>query len=268
MNKLKIAYIQSAPLLNQVKANILQLAKLFEQVKAADLVVLPELANSGYNFGSRQEALLSAEEAGKGVFHDFLSEKAATNNQIVISGLNEKEGSDLYNSAVIYDHQGSLHGTYRKLHLFNNEKQIFKPGNSGLPLFCVEGIKIGLQICFDWAFPEGWRLLALKGAQIIAHPSNLVLPYAQTAVGGYALTGKTFVITANRVGTDKDLSFTGCSVIAGPDGDILAKAGKESTETGLANVSLSDINKNVTPKNHIFDDRRTDVYELFQKNTK
>ncbi len=267
MNDLKIAYIQSAPLLNQTQANILQLDKLFDMVKTADLVVLPELANSGYNFPRRQDALLSAEEAGKGAFHDFLAKKAAGNNQIIISGLNEKEGTRLYNSAVIYDHNGYLRGLYRKLHLFLNEKEIFEPGNSGLPLYHIGGLKIGIQICFDWAFPESWRILSLNGAHIIAHPSNLVLPYAQTAVAGYALTGNTFIITANRVGTDRALTFTGQSLIVGPKGNTLAKAGEKSTETGIAAVNLDDINKNITAKNHIFDDRRTDVYELLQKNT-
>lgn len=261
---MKIGYVQSAPRLNELHNNIAELQKLISQGKQADLLVLPELANSGYNFRNRTEAFACSEEVGNGRFHDFISETASLNKQVIITGINERAGTKLYNSAVMYDRKGKLAGHYRKLHLFMHEKDFFEPGNTGLPVFDIEGIKIGIQVCFDWAFPESWRLLALKGAQIIAHPSNLVLPYAQQVIPSYALLNKTFIITANRVGEDYGLRFTGQSVIAGTKGDVIRKAGADCTETAISDVDINDVSLNITAKNHIFEDRRTDVYQLYE----
>lgn len=135
-----------------------------------------------------------------------------------------------------------------------------------MPLFEADGVKIGIQICFDWAFQESWRLLALQGAQVIAHPSNLVMTYAQKAIPAYALINKIFIITANRIGREKDLGFIGHSIIANPEGNIITEAGNVYTETGQVNVDISKANnKQITLKNNIFADRRIDIYELKTK---
>ena len=116
-------------------------------------------------------------------------------------------------------------GHYRKLHLFVNEKDIFEPGDLGLPVFDRPYGRVGMQVCFDWAFPEAWRVLALKGADVICHPANLVLPgLAQSALPIYALTNRVFIATANRVGTEGELTFTGTSLIADPGGRVLSQA--------------------------------------------
>lgn len=262
---LKSAYLQTSPVINDPGQNIKQIESLIGQVKTADLVVLPELANSGYNFKDRKEAEQTAEGITDGAFCRYLSEKARAHNQIIISGVNEREGNKLYNSAVLYDREGILRGHYRKLHLFMNEKQIFEPGNLGLPVFEADGIKIGIQICYDWAFPESWRILALKGARIIAHPANLVLSYAQIAIPGYAVTNRIYIITANRVGKDREMTFTGNSIITDPDGQILMHADSYNTGMGEIHADLNRTKKNITAKNHIFADRRTDIYELSKK---
>ena len=261
----KSAYIQSSPSINDVEQNIHQLDLQLNQVKTADIVVLPELANSGYNFHDKNEAWQTSEIVDKGTFCRFLSQKAKAHNQIIISGINEQEDNKLYNSAIIFDKNGSLQGHYRKLHLFMNEKDIFEPGNFGLPVFEVEGIKIGLQVCYDWTFPENWRILALKGAEIIAHPANLVLPYAQTAIPAYSVMNRIYIITANRVGNERNMNFTGNSIITDPDGQRLAKADLQETENKSVNTDFHKTEKNITAKNHIFADRRTDVYELYEK---
>ena len=118
-----------------------------------------------------------------------------------------------------------------------------------------------MLICYDWMFPEVWRILALKNADIICHPSNLVLPYAQQAVPVHSLINKVFTITANRVGTEGNLSFTGKSLICNPFGEVLVQANEKDETIGTAEIDISiSRNKNITPKNHIFKDRRIDEY--------
>lgn len=133
----------------------------------ADLLVLPELANSGYHFESQGQSAQLAEPVD-GPFVALLRELARARNLTLVSGLAERDGSTLYNSAVLVRPDGSIE-LYRKLHLFLNEKDHFAPGNLGLPVFQVGAARIGLLICFDWQFPEAWRTLALRGADIVCH---------------------------------------------------------------------------------------------------
>ena len=120
-----------------------------------------------------------------------------------------------------------------------------------------------MLICFDWVFPEAWRVLALKGADIICHPSNLVIPgLCQKALPVHAVCNRIFVVTANRIGTERDLMFTGLSTIANPRSDILVQASPDHEEVGLVDIDIALArNKNVTPRNHVFDDRRPEEYE-------
>lgn len=257
---MKLAIIQFAPIFGDVKSTMFNLSSLLEKVKEADLVVLPELANSGYNFNSRKEAFDLAETANDSVFLSFLQEKCKLYGFTIASGFAEKEGGDLFNSSVLLDADGII-GIYRKLHLFMKEKTIFSQGNLALPIFEIHGIKVGMLVCFDWMFPEVWRKLSLKGVDLILHPSNLVLPYAQSVIPSYALVNRIFIACANRIGTEKELQFTGQSVIVNPKGELLAKANKKE-EILLVDIDpLIARNKMITPMNNAFNDRRTDVYE-------
>ena len=131
---MKLAILQFRPFFNAPDKTIHKLEKMFCDAKKADLVVLPELANSGYHFSSAKEAGMCAEDVHDSRFIDFLKKTAQKNDQLIVSGFNEREGAELFNSAVLVDKNG-LQGKYRKLHLFKKEKQYFKPGNLGLPLF-------------------------------------------------------------------------------------------------------------------------------------
>ncbi|MFA9372030.1 MAG: nitrilase-related carbon-nitrogen hydrolase [Labilibaculum antarcticum] len=257
---MKIALIQFAPVFGDLKSTIESLKELFYKAREADLVVLPELANTGYNFESREQALAVSETVKESIFLDFITASCLQYNFTLATGFSEKEGDKLYNSAILLNKTGVI-GTYRKLHLFMNEKNIFEKGNLALPVFMLDGVKIGMLVCFDWMFPEVWRKLALQGVDLILHPSNLVLPYAQSVIPSYALVNRIYIATANRFGTEKELSFTGQSVIVNPKGEVLAKAGR------LEEILFADIdpefsrNKMITPMNDIFKDRRTDIYE-------
>jgi predicted amidohydrolase len=259
----KIGYIQFPPVLDRLQATIDRLDHLFPLVAGAELIVLPELCNSGYNFESAEQAWATSEEIGQSIFVQYLEALCHQYDCHIVSGLNEREGEYLYNSAVLVGPQGSR-GVYRKLHLFMNEQDFFQPGNLGLPVWDIGPCKVGMLVCFDWIFPEAWRVLALKGADLICHPSNLVLPgLAQQAIPIHALTNRVYVVTANRIGAERDLTFTGMSVIAGPKGEVLAQASQTEAETRVIDVDIDLArNKHVTARNHILSDRRPEEYGL------
>ena len=258
---MKVGFIQFAPVLGDVQATIQSLDRLIPLCANADLLVLPELCNSGYNFESAQQAWATSEEIGRSVFVQYLASVCQRYNLHIVSGLNERAGERLYNSSVLVGPGGCL-GRYRKLHLFLNEKDFFEPGDAGLPVFDIGFCRVGMLVCFDWLFPEVWRILALKGADIICHPSNLVLPgLAQQAIPIHALTNRVYVVTGNRVGAEKDLLFTGLSTIADPQGAILYQASSEEEVAWLVDVDIERArDKEITSRNNVIADRRPEEY--------
>jgi predicted amidohydrolase len=255
--------MQFAPALGDLQTTIAKIDRLSEQCAGIDLLVLPELCNSGYNLESAEQAWATSEEIGSGVFLRFLESLCQRLGCYLVSGLNERQGSRLYNSAVLVGPQGYV-GLYRKLHLFMREKDIFEPGDVGLPVFDIGACRIGMLVCFDWIFPEAWRVLALKGADIICHPSNLVLRgLAQRAVPIHALTNGYYVVTANRVGSEGDLTFTGMSTIADPKGQVLVQAPQAGEEVSRLEIDVRQARtKEITPRNNILGDRRPEQYAL------
>ena len=257
---IKAGFIQFSPVLGDLKSNMENLSRLIDRAAKADLVVIPELANSGYNFKNREQAFNLAEEAENSEFINFLVEKAREFNLHIVSGFNEKEGKKLFNTSVLVNPNGII-GKYRKIHLFMNEFDIFEKGNLGLPVFDLGFCKMGMLVCFDWIFPEVWRILALKGADLICHPSNLVLPYAQQAVPVHGMINKYFIVTANRYGTERGVTFSGNSFISNPIGQTLvsAKANDDSVEIVEMDISKSR-NKMITDRNHALNDRFPQEY--------
>ncbi|MCA9755421.1 MAG: carbon-nitrogen hydrolase [Candidatus Eisenbacteria bacterium] len=258
---MRIGYVQMEPRVGESEANRERVRTAVLAAPEADLLVLPELANSGYHFESQGQSAQLAEPVD-GPFVALLRELARARNLTLVSGLAERDGSTLYNSAVLVRPDGSIE-LYRKLHLFLNEKDHFAPGNLGLPVFQVGAARIGLLICFDWQFPEAWRTLALRGADIVCHPSNLVLPgLAQRAIPVHALLNRVYVVTANRIGTESGLTFTGRSILVGPRGELLAEAPETSEETRVVEIDpFLARDKSVTPRNDLLDDRRPEHYD-------
>ncbi|MEA3296318.1 MAG: nitrilase-related carbon-nitrogen hydrolase [candidate division Zixibacteria bacterium] len=263
---MKTGFIQLAPILGNVEATIRKLDRLITTDEAADLLVLPELCNSGYNFQSVSHAWELSEKISDSVFVRFLESKCRKHNLHIISGFNERDGDNLYNTSLLIGPQGYI-GKYRKLHLFLNEKDIFAPGDVGVQVFDIGLCRLGMLICFDWVFPEVWRVLALKSADLICHPSNLVIPgLAQRAIPVHALTNRIYIVTANRTGVEGDLSFTGQSVIADPNGEILARASAAGEEVTVIDMDVSLArDKMITSRNHLFEDRRPGEYTSLVK---
>ena len=259
-NSLTAGFIQFNPQLGEQEKNITLLEKLIMKGKDAQLLVIPELANSGYNFESKKQAFSLAENTANSIFLDFLSDQAKQYNLFIVAGLNEEEDGKLYNTSLLVGPKGLI-GKYRKIHLFWNEFDFFEKGNLGLPVFDIGITRIGMLICFDWIFPEVWRILALKGAEVICHPSNLIFPYAQQAVPVHGLINKTFNITANRYGTERSLTFSGQSILSDPTGQTLIKAGKAEDEVLWTGLDLDQArNKQITPRNHVLNDRIPEHY--------
>ncbi|TYB30669.1 MAG: acyltransferase [Candidatus Mcinerneyibacterium aminivorans] len=254
---MKAGFYQGDIALNNIQKNI---DNFYREIRdeSFDLIVLPELYTTGYKL-SIEEVQKYSEPIPGGRTVDSFKEISEKTNSTIVWGMAEKDKNKYYNSAVIVN-KGNYIGKYRKIHLFLNEKDRFSEGEMGFPVFEIGDVKIGLMICFDWIFPEAARTLALKKAQIITHPANLVLPYCQSVMPARSIENRVFCITANRIGKERGLEFTGKSVITNPKGEYLSKAKKEKV-TDFVNINPKEADdKNVTEKNNIFDDRRPDYY--------
>lgn len=228
-----------------------------------DLLVLPELCTTGYRFGSRETLFALAEPAGEGETGRFFRDLSASVGGVVVAGLAERDGPRLFNSAMVWTPDGRLAGLYRKLHLFNEEKALFSPGDEPAPIVEYEGMRMGLMICFDWAFPEVARGLALGGADVLAHPCNLVLPHAQRVAYARAVENGVYHVLANRIGAEgpeEDRTvFNGSSRIVGPGGDLVEAQGQEEVILCMEADLEQARNKWITRKNHLFLDRRKGI---------
>lgn len=256
----KLAIIQIAPILGDIVKNTHRINAFLEKTTGAQLVILPELVSTGYNFTDSEMAFRLAEEPSKSKFVEMLVKHASANNQYIMSGINEKSGDKIYNSAILIGPEGVI-GIYRKMHLFMHEKDFFTPGEGGLFVYDIGFCKLGMQICFDYLFPEPWRILAQKGAEVICHPSNLLTQNATKALPGIALMNKVYIVTANRIGTEGELTFNGSSMFIGPSGDILEKAASDQEEIIFMDIDVTKAHdKMITSMNHVFDDRRPEQY--------
>lgn len=260
---MKIGYFQFSPTIGDTEQNRRRLVEAVLQTDA-DLLVAPELATSGYFFASTEQARELSEPI-PGPTTDALCEVSAKTGCTVVTGLPERAGNILYNSAVVVGPNGII-GTYRKIHLFNEEKIHFTPGEEGFFSFDLNGVKVGVLVCFDHMFPEAARSLALQGVQIVCHPSDLVLPeYGQLTSRVRALENRMFWILANRWGNEevgeKALTYTGVSQVVNPRGRILIKADAAADDLSAVEINPDEsLNKNVTHYNHLLDDRRPEFY--------
>jgi predicted amidohydrolase len=241
------------PQLLEVDNNVDKALRFLERTRA-DLMVLPELFNTGYNFSSRRQVEKIAERIPSGYTSQKLLEVSRDRNMTIVAGVAERRGNNFYNSAIVVRRGRAL--TYRKVHLFFKEKKFFKPGNE----FKIFG-DLGVMICFDWFFPESARTLMLKGAKIIAHPSNLVLPFCPHAMRTRCIENRVFAVTADRIGRERDLKYIGRSEIVDTKGRILYCASSDREEVVVRRIDLQDASsKRMTRLNDIILDRRPDVY--------
>ena len=266
--KKRIGYVQFEPVLGDVPANRGRIEAALDGV-SADLVVLPELAFTGYCMKDRDEAHALAEDPADSRSVDVLTGLCRAGGFHAVAGFAERSGDKVYNGAVMVGPDG-LVATYRKIHLFGFEGKLFEPGPEPPAVYDLGGLKVGMMICFDWFFPETARMLALAGADVIAHPANLVLDWCQKAMVTRCLENNLFAVTANRYGSEtwdgKPLSFTGGSQITAPLGEVLASAPTAADETVVVEIDPEAArNKNINRANNLLGDRRVELYGSLEK---
>ncbi|MEA3471067.1 MAG: nitrilase-related carbon-nitrogen hydrolase [Thermodesulfobacteriota bacterium] len=262
---MKVGFIQFGPVFGDIEGNIDTVKRLVDGADA-DILVLPELFNTGYLFTSHEEVEKLSEEIPGGKTTEALCELAQRKNVWIVGGLAERSGKNIYNSAVLVGPKG-YRAVYRKIHLFFEEKVWFQPGERGFEVHDIGWCKIGIMICFDWIFPESMRVLSLMGADVVCHSSNLVLSYCQDAMKTRCLENRVFAVTANRTGTEKrggkSLYYTGKSQVTGTDGGVLLRAGEAAEEVGIVEIDVNETRtKEVNEYNDLFGDRRPELYRI------
>ncbi len=268
----RVAALQTRPVFGDVEGNARRALALADTVSPrAALYVFPELAFSGYTFVARAEARALAESPdARAAEAPGLAAVAAwtkAHRTHAVIGFPERgPRGKVYNSAALIGPDGRVKDVYRKIHLFDAEKVWFAPGDRAPRVTRVGPARVGMLVCYDWRFPEIARVLALAGADVIAHPSNLVVPaLAQQATRVRALENRVYFVTANRVGKDVrpgvTLGFTGRSQIVDVNGTVLAQAGARGPKALVAGLDLARArNKVFTARNELFTDRRPAFY--------
>jgi len=271
---IRIGFAQTEPRFGDVPGNLERAARLLDQAEPFDLLVLPELFSTGYVFRDRAEIDGLAEDA-TGPTIAFLKERAARHGAWLVGGFAERDGEHRFNSAAMAGPDGSVR-VYRKIHLFDRETLMFDPGDGAFEAHDItiggHVVRVGMMICFDWFFPESARCLALEGAEILLHPSNLVLSKCQGSMPTRCLENAVFAITSNRVGRDDrgdvEVSFTGKSQITGPQGDVLATAAALGECTRVVEIDVARArDKRITERNDRFRDRQPATYERILRDT-
>ncbi len=271
----RIAVAQYEPHVGALEDNLSQAVRWATSAatQGADLIVLPELASSGYVFDDEQEAQRCAEDPDDGPTARALREVSAAHGCHIVCGISERDGDCRHNSAILVGPSGRM-ATYRKLHLYYNEQSWFVPGVE-LPIVDLPFGRVGIIICFDLWFPEPVRALALAGAEIIAVPTNWVASFKRTVwddrgycQGDYvamatAAQNGVVMACADRIGVERGFTFIGASIIVGADGwPVSGPASKDQEELLIADVDLESVEqaRHRTPRNHLLTDRRPDAY--------
>ena len=224
---MKIALYQGAGQPTRVDENleIIQRQALSAAGQGVDLIIFPELFLTGYNIGETVQEL--AQQAD-GPACQKAAQIARQANIAILYGYPEQLGTEVYNSALLIDRNGNTRANYRKTHLYGSyEKRFFKPGDS-LIIAQLEGLNIGILICYDVEFPEAVRALVSAGADLIAVPTALMEDYcriAEKVVPARAYESVIYVAYVNRCGSEGDIIYCGRSCLVGPDGRDVLRAG-------------------------------------------
>ncbi len=285
MKTIKIGLVQQANTAD-LRYNLRKLSENIASVAAhgAELVVLQELHNSLYFCQTEDTRLFDLAEPIPGPSTGFYSELAAMHRVVLVTSLFEKRAPGLYhNTAVVFDKDGSIAGKYRKMHIPDDpayyEKFYFTPGDLGFEPIQTSVGKLGVQVCWDQWYPEGARLMALKGAEILIYPTAIgwestdtdeekarQLGAWVTVQRGHAVANGLPVVAVNRVGYEADpsgqtggIQFWGNSFVAGPQGELLAVADNYKEQNLVVEVDMAR-SENVRRWWPFLRDRRIDEF--------
>ena len=245
--------------------------------RGATLICTQELFRTPYFCQAEEQTRFDLAETIPGPTTEALAKVAAARGVTIVGSLFEKRTEGLYhNTAVVLDADGSLAGIYRKMHIPDDplyyEKFYFTPGDTGFRSFDTKACRVGTLICWDQWFPEGARLTAMAGAQVLVYPTAIgwetgVRPEWEaaehdaweTAQRAHAIANGVFVVAVNRVGTEERLTFWGQSFVADPFGRVIARASATDEETLVVELDLSLIEE-VRRGWPFLRDRRIDAY--------
>ncbi|MEN3369487.1 MAG: omega-amidase [Verrucomicrobiota bacterium] len=261
---MKIAVAQITCALGDLDANVRKMRDFSSRAKeaSADLVVFPEMADTGYAMPVIQEHATAWSEGAV----PQLCEIAKTLSIAIISGVSERDGSSIYNSQAAIDATGKIVAKYRKTHLFSpapiEEHKCFSPG-SELVSFAVGKFRLGLTICYDLRFPEVYRTLACEeDANVFIISSAWPFPrvdHLRTLATARAIENQSYVILSNRVGADAGVSFCGTSAIIDPYGVTVAAASADREELIVGEIS-EEVVRSVRDRMGVFQHRRPEIY--------
>ena len=261
---MKTAVIQYAPTTDAVENRRRLGEKIAEAAgKGAELVVLQELHDTPYFCQTENVDLFNLATPIPGDVTDFYSEAARANKVVLVTSLFEKRAAGLYhNTAVVFEKDGSVAGKYRKMHIPDDpayyEKFYFTPGDIGFRPIDTSVGRLGVQVCWDQWYPEGARLMALAGADILIYPT--AIGYAaedtpeeqqrqrqawQLVQRGHAVANGLPVVTVNRTGFESDpsgqtagIQFWGTSFVCGPQGELLYEAPQNEETIEVVEVDM------------------------------
>ncbi|MFF4245385.1 carbon-nitrogen hydrolase family protein [Streptomyces sp. NPDC001822] len=261
MPSLRTALLQSSGRPGAVAENLKALDEAAARAAGAGarLMAAPELFLTGYAVG---DALPELAEPADGPGARAVAEIAVRHGLAVLYGYPERDGDLIFNSALLIGPDGAPRANYRKTHLFGSfERTWFTPGDLPVVQAELDGVRIGLLICYDVEFPENVRAHALAGTELLLVPTALMHPFpfvAESLVPVRAFENQMYIAYANRTGTEGEFEFTGLSCLAGPDGTARARAGRgEELVVGDVDPGFLAASRAANPYLH---DRRPGLY--------
>jgi predicted amidohydrolase len=259
-----IGFVQFNPALGDPESNLKQFSKLLRNAPRADLFVGPELSLTGYAFKNQKELEEAYEKQEGSGWLSFLKNKSRKMDTALCIGFVEKKKKAFFNSAIFLTPEGKSF-VYRKMHLFFQEPRLFQPGDVPPLLVNWRGVRYGIGICLDYLFPEYWRALAERGADVFCLPANLVTDNGQPLMNARSRENRVFSVVCNRWGTERGIAFCGNSQIISPRGEVMAQCSKQDC-VKTVKIDVEDArNKFLLQKkgvgyNHVLNSRRPTYY--------
>ncbi len=235
--------------------------------KGAHIICFQELFTTHWFPREMSKTYFSLAEKSDGLTITRMQKLAEDYGVVLICPIFEIERDSFYNSTIVINAGGEVLGSYRKIHVPQiplwEEKYYFSPGNHGFPVFNTTVAPIGVQICWDNFFPEGSRILALKGAKIIFSPTAAAFASQrkwETVLSSNAIANGVYIFRVNRVGSEEKQDFYGKSFCISPEGELLDKPTGMKDSIALIEIDLKNIAK-VRKEWPFLKDRRSDCYQ-------
>lgn len=261
-----IGLIQMNCLLGGRAANLAKAERLLAELAGrSELACLPEMFDLGYDLPTLGPSIFELAEAVPGPTTERLGALARRFGLTIVAGVTERDSNAaglLYDTTVVMARSGELLARYRKSHLYPDEHRVFRPGQE-LPVTEVDGLRLGVAICFELAFPPIFSTLARRGAQLVLNPSAVPTGFEHlqdVRTRARAQDNQIFVAAVNHVGREGEVTYCGGTQLADPRGDVLAKASSDEEEVLVVELPLELIGEQ-RRQEPVFRGWRPELYE-------